>query len=122
MIWLFEVIVMKKALQRDFAQEMVPQFRYPADPTDRYHIICELPESVTLDLMESGLDLPMTTKERRSVVETEYSDVLEKLIIYGCDRPMELLLTFNPLEKGCEAVRRATSKQVRAFIELFAIA
>jgi hypothetical protein len=122
MIWLFEVIVMKKTLQRDFAQEMVPQFRYPADPTDRYHIIRELPESITLDLMESGLDLPMTTKERRSVVETEYSDVLEKLIIYGCDRPMELLLAFNPLEKGCEAVRRATSKQVRTFIELFAIA
>jgi hypothetical protein len=121
MIWIFEDIAMKKTLQRDFAQEMVPQFRYPTNPSDRYHIIRELPESITLDLMESGLDLPMTVKERKAVVETEYSDVLEKLIIYGCDRPMELVLSFNPLEKGCEALRRATSKQVRTFIELFAI-
>jgi hypothetical protein len=122
MIWIFEVFPMKKTLQRDFAQEMVPQFRYPANPSDRYHIIQELPESVTLQLMESGLDLPMTTKERKSVVETEYADVVDKLVVYGCDNPVELLLSFNPLERGCEALRRATSKQVRTFIDLFAIA
>jgi hypothetical protein len=113
---------MKKTLQRDFAQEMVSQFRYPANPGDRYHIIQELPESVTLNLMENGLDLPMTIKERQAVIETEYSDVIEKLIIYGCDHPIELLLSFNPLDRGCEAVRRATPKQARAFIDLFAIA
>jgi hypothetical protein len=113
---------MRKTLQKDFAQEMVPQFRYPTNPSDRYHIIQELPKSMTLDLMESGLDLPMTVKERRSVVVAEYSDVLEKLIIYGCDQPVELLLSFNPLERVCEALRRATPKQVRTFIELFAIA
>ncbi len=113
---------MKKMLQRDFAQEMVPQFRYPANPSDRYHIIQELPESVTLQLMESGLDLPMTVKERQSVVETEYADVIDKLMIYGCENPVELLLSFNPLARGGEALRRATSKQVRTFIDLFAIA
>jgi len=122
MIWLFEEVAMKKTLQRDFAQEMVPQFRYPANPSDRYHIIQELPESVTLQLMESGLDLPMTVKERQSVVETEYADVIDKLMIYGCENPVELLLSFNPLARGGEALRRATSKQVRTFIDLFAIA
>jgi hypothetical protein len=122
MIWIFEEVAMKKMLQRDFAQEMVPQFRYPANPSDRYHIIQELPESVTLQLMESGLDLPMTVKERQSVVETEYADVIDKLMIYGCENPVELLLSFNPLARGGEALRRATSKQVRTFIDLFAIA
>lgn len=118
---------MRKTLQRDFAkgnfaQAMVPQFQYPANPSDRYQIIQELPESITLQLMESGLDLPMTAKERKSVVETEYADVLDKLVIYGCDNPVDLLLSFNPLARGCEAMRRATSKQVRTMIDLFAMA
>jgi hypothetical protein len=119
---IFEVFLMKKMLQRDFAQEMVPQFRYPANPSDRYDIIQELPESITLQLMESGLDLPMTPKERKSVVETDYADVIDKLVVYGCDDPIQLLLSFNPLERGCEALRRATSKQTRTIIDLFAIA
>jgi hypothetical protein len=110
---------MRKTLQRDFAQEMVPQFQYPANPSDRYQIIRELPESITLQLMENGLDLPMTVKERRSVVQTEYADVVDKLEVYGCENPVELLLGFNPLARGCEAVRRATSKQVRMMIDLF---
>jgi hypothetical protein len=114
---------MGRTIQRDvkqnFAQEMVEHFRFPSDPSDRYSIIQDLPETVTLQLFESGMDLPMPPKERTAILQTEYADVIEKLEIYGCASPIELLLSFNPLDKGCEAVRRATSKQVRAFISLF---
>ncbi|MCU0566052.1 MAG: hypothetical protein MUF49_05590 [Oculatellaceae cyanobacterium Prado106] len=110
---------MKKTLPTDFNETMVQQFRYPADPDDRYLIIQELPQTVTLQLIENGLDLPMSRKQRRAIIETDYVDVIDKLVVYGCDNPTQWLLNFNPLERGAEAVRRATPKQMRALVDLF---
>jgi hypothetical protein len=104
---------------QDSIDAIVEQFRYPADPSDRYYILQTLPQDVIMNLLENGFDLPMPLKERKAVINHEYADVIEKLMVYGCDNPMQLLLTFNSIEKGCETLRRATSKQVRSFIDMF---
>jgi hypothetical protein len=100
-------------------ETIVEQFRYPANPSDRYYILQALPQEVIVNLLENGFDLPMTLKERKAVIDQDYADVIEKLMVYGCENPMQLLLTFNSIEKGCETLRRATSKQVRSFIDMF---
>lgn len=112
---------MKKLRTENLVEVMVDQFRYPAERGDRYLILQNLPQDVILNLAENGFDLPMPMRERRAVVEAEHADVIEKLITYGCDNPVQLLLSFNSIERACEAIRNATSKQVKAFIDMFAV-